>query len=302
MLKFNFCIWYFLTILFIGFNAQTIQAQSKKIILVIDPGHGGRDPGKPRGSKNQKHEKDINLAISLKLGNYVSEKIPNVKVLYTRSKDEYISLEDRVDFANSNQADYFISIHANSNKQKSIHGTESHIYGFEQKVSVKLAQLIQKQFETRAGRKSRGVFDANHRGHNLYVTQYTRMPSVLVEAGYLTNPAEEKYLNDDYGQAIIASAIFRAFRTMVQSTANYSENRKKYYRVQIMATQKPIDTEATVFDELEDKVEEHKSDNSSKYRYKYLVGREYDIDRAKALVRKLAKLGFKDAFVIEMED
>lgn len=277
-------------------------AQTPSIILVIDPGHGGKDPGKPKGSSHLKHEKDINLDIALKLGSYIKEKLPQVKVLYTRDKDEYLSLEARAEFANNNKADYFISIHANSSDDPSIHGTESHIYSHQQKISLQLANLIEAEFKNRAGRKSRGVIDANRRGHNLYVTQYTQMPSVLVEVGYITNPTEEQYLNDDYGQAIIASAIFRAFRTQIQSKPHFSENRASYYRVQILATQKPIDLNDKVFEELEDKVEEYKTDQPGGYRYKYLVGREYDPERARALVRRLVKMGFKDAFIIEMKD
>ena len=72
-----------------------VKGQNENIILVIDPGHGGTDPGKPKGSKNLKHEKDINLAISLRLGEYIHQNLPQVKVLYTRTTDKFVSLEDR---------------------------------------------------------------------------------------------------------------------------------------------------------------------------------------------------------------
>jgi N-acetylmuramoyl-L-alanine amidase len=275
-------------------------AQTKQITVVIDPGHGGRDPGKPKGSSNAFHEKDINLGISLKLGQYITQNIPQVKVIYTRNKDVYVSLEDRVKIANNNKAAVFISIHANSNPKKHIHGTETHIYSRKMKASYQLALMIENEFKQKAGRHSRGVIDADERGRNLYVTQYTDMPSVLVETGYLTNMAEEKYLNSEDGQAVLASAIYRAFRDFVR--INHAiEDRSKIYQVQIMASQKRIEIDASVFADLEDKVIEQVSSKDEKYKYKYVIGREYDESRAIKLANKIAKLGFPDAFVIEVK-
>ncbi len=286
---------YYTFLLFLAW--QTLGAQT----LVIDPGHGGKDPGKPRGGRNHNHEKDINLKISLKLGQYIQENLPQVKVLYTRKDDRHLSLEERAEFANKNQADFFISIHANSNGNAKIHGTETHIYSREMKASLRLAQLIEEQFATRAARKSRGIFDNDKRGHNLYVTQYTRMPSVLVETGYMSNPKEEKYLNSNYGQAIIASAIFRAFRSFIQEGPP-NENRLAVYRVQIMASPEPIDPEGPTFEKLEDRVEELVKSKDSKYPYKYVIGREYELNKAQKLVKKAADCGFDDAFVILVQE
>ncbi len=287
---------------FISFFYNYTGAWTQTLTLVIDPGHGGRDPGTLRSKASFKHEKDINLLIALKLGNYIqqSPELKNVRVLYTRTEDITQSLQEKVDFANENKADYFISIHANSNQSKNIHGTESHIYSYKQKASLQLARFIQEEFETRAGRKSRGVWDARRRGRNLYVTQYTDMPSVLVECGYLTNPAEEQYLNSDYGQAIIASAIFRGFRTFVQSQPR-PEDRSLYYRVQIMATRSPIDVEK-VFSDLDETVVEYRGQAGDRYRYKYMIGREYDQGRADNLLRKIQEKGFEDAFLVAVRE
>lgn len=280
--------------------SNSLKAQSQRYILVIDPGHGGRDPGKPRGSNKNKHEKDINLAISLKLGGYIKDKIAGVKVIYTRTKDEYLSLEERAEIANAAKADFFISIHANSSTSRAIYGTETHIYSYKQPASNKLAQLIQKEFASRAGRKSRGIIDARRRGHNLFLTQYTQMPSVLVETGYLSNAKEEEYLNSSYGQSIIASAIFRAFRSLVQGNPP-KENRSAFYKVQLMASSKPIDLDAKVFKKLDETIYEYKI-SEGKYRYKYLIGHEYEADRARKLVSLARKCGFKDAFIQRMDD
>jgi N-acetylmuramoyl-L-alanine amidase len=95
--------------------------------VVIDPGHGGRDPGAV-GLRSK--EKDIVLAISLKLGAYINEYLPDVEVIFTRSKDEFIELHRRAEIANKNNADLFVSIHANSNPNKSVRGTDTFVMGY----------------------------------------------------------------------------------------------------------------------------------------------------------------------------
>ncbi|GAB4398419.1 MAG: hypothetical protein OHK0053_17060 [Microscillaceae bacterium] len=279
----------------------TTQAQKSDFVLVIDPGHGGSDPGKPRQSRHLAHEKDVNLAIALKLGQYIRQNLPAVQVIFTREKDEYVSLEDRVELANRKKADCFISIHANASNRAQVHGTETHIYSRSQAASLRLATLIEEELRTRAGRPSRGILDARERGQNLYVTQYTRMPSVLVETGYLTHPKEEAYLNTANGQALIASAIFRALRSYCQGGIP-PENRQRYYRVQVLATSRPVDVKSKYFDDLEEKVVELINPASEAYRYKYLIGHEFEIERARALQKKVAQRGFKDAFVVSFED
>ncbi|MDR2027637.1 MAG: N-acetylmuramoyl-L-alanine amidase [Prevotellaceae bacterium] len=98
--------------------------------VVIDPGHGGKDPGAV-GSKV--YEKKINLAVSLRLGQLIEEWFPDVKVLYTRTEDVLVNLKDRSNFANVNNADLFISIHANSidneKNRNTVSGSETYIMG-----------------------------------------------------------------------------------------------------------------------------------------------------------------------------
>ena len=112
-------------LLLTSFN--TCFAQNKKVkTVVIDAGHGGHDPG-CLGSKTK--EKDINLAISLKLGEYIEKNCPDVKVIFTRKTDEFIELFRRAQIANDNKADLFICIHCNSNPNKSTSGTETYVMG-----------------------------------------------------------------------------------------------------------------------------------------------------------------------------
>ena len=137
---------------------STIAQNSDKMIVVIDPGHGGKDPGKLNGSKKMKQEKELNLLISMKLGNYIDQYLGHkIEVVYTRTKDSFISLEDRVRKANNLNASYFISIHCNSSVKPDVHGTETHLHNNKNKVSRELALEVEKQFKTRAGRHSRGV-------------------------------------------------------------------------------------------------------------------------------------------------
>ncbi|WP_226390938.1 N-acetylmuramoyl-L-alanine amidase family protein [Penaeicola halotolerans] len=219
--------------------------------VVIDAGHGGKDPG-TLGSFSK--EKDVALAIALKLGETIKENLPDVEVIYTRSTDKFVELYERPKIANKESADFFISIHCNASSVKTVKGTETYVMGVSKAKSnlevakrensvilleddykenyegfepdspethimfslyqgafrgnsLRLAESLEDQFKNRVGRNSRGV-----KQEAFWVLWATSMPSVLIEAGFLSNPEEEKYLNDKLGQTYIASAIFRAFR------------------------------------------------------------------------------------------
>lgn len=237
-------------ILFLA-SFHTVGVKDYKIQkIVIDPGHGGKDPGT---SGSYSREKEIALDISLELKRIINENIPGVEVLLTRESDVYPTLYDRPKIANESGADLFISVHANWISNPKIYGTETYVMGVQnsgrnfevakrensvillednyeerydfdpnspesyilfsltqtafQDRSLMLAGMIENQFKNRAGRKSRGVKQSS-----LYVLWSTAMPSVLVEVGYLSNPKEERELNDKLNQVYIASGIFRAFR------------------------------------------------------------------------------------------
>ena len=96
--------------------------------VVIDPGHGGKDPGAP-GQTSKTHEKHIVLSVSKLLGDMIKEAYPDVKVVYTRSSDVFIGLHERAMTAKRNKADLFISIHCTSSSNKSACGTSVHILG-----------------------------------------------------------------------------------------------------------------------------------------------------------------------------
>jgi len=96
--------------------------------VVIDPGHGGKDPGAP-GKTSKTSEKHLVLAISKQLGNKIKAAYPDVKVVYTRSTDVFVELKERVNIAKRNKADLFISIHCNSNNSSQPYGASVHILG-----------------------------------------------------------------------------------------------------------------------------------------------------------------------------
>lgn len=226
------------------------QAKEKTFTVVIDAGHGGKDPG-ARGTVI--NEKAINLAVALRLGSLISEKHNDVKVIYTRKTDVFIELDERANIANRNKADLFISIHTNAVKRgSSVSGTETYTLGlarsdenlevamrensaillednylqkyegFDPKSSesyiifefmqnkhmeqsISLASEVQKCF-TSAKRNNRGVRQAG-----FLVLRKTSMPSILVELGYISNPAEERFMKTKEGQNKLAAAIYNAF-------------------------------------------------------------------------------------------
>jgi N-acetylmuramoyl-L-alanine amidase len=119
--------------IFLVFTISTVSAsevkEPKKWVIVIDAGHGGRDSG-AQGSIS--FEKNIALAIALKTGEYIEQNLSNVTVLYTRKNDSFPELYERATFANKNNADLFISIHANWANTRNIRGTETFIMGLAQ--------------------------------------------------------------------------------------------------------------------------------------------------------------------------
>jgi N-acetylmuramoyl-L-alanine amidase len=204
-----------LFVFLVGSSFSSLNNQEKKplFVVVIDAGHGGNDVGNECSDlKRFKQEKDLVLPVALQLGGYLENLLENVKVVYTRKEDRYLSLEQRVEIANESSADLFISIHANHNPIKSIHGCQVHIHNHDIKFSKVFAKKLMHQLSERANRKVLKLQTTNDRGHNLFVLQNTKMPAVLVELGFMSNPNEEIYLNSEYGQTILASAIFRAVR------------------------------------------------------------------------------------------
>ena len=125
--KRGICLFLILWIIIVIVFCQPEPANGYKLkTVVIDAGHGGKDPGSVGKTGT---EKEVVLAVALKLGQYIEEKLPDVKVVYTRKTDEFIPLHKRADIANSHKADLYISIHANGNVNNLVDGTETLVLG-----------------------------------------------------------------------------------------------------------------------------------------------------------------------------
>ena len=165
-------------------------------IVIIDPGHGGRQSGAV--SISGKYEKDFNLAVGLKV-QALLQKHEDIQTMITRQDDTELSLQQRVEMAELNQADLFISIHGNKFTTPDPNGIETLYSRIESKT---LADMLHTHLMQVTGLKDRGVKMAS-----LHVTRETSMPAVLLELGFMSNPTDEALmLTEDY-QERCAEAI-----------------------------------------------------------------------------------------------
>ncbi|GIO12585.1 hypothetical protein J19TS2_21400 [Cohnella xylanilytica] len=164
--------------------------------VVLDAGHGGKDPGVISISK--KFEKDFTLPVILKLQAILAAD-PRLHVVLTRDSDVYPTLRERTDLANSLQADLFLSVHGNSNKKSSPNGSATY---YTREASRQLAETIQKFAAPSTGLKDNGIIQ-----DNLFVTRETTMPAVLYEAGFLSNASDEPQMYTDAFQDKLAQGL-----------------------------------------------------------------------------------------------
>lgn len=222
-----------------------------KFIVVLDPGHGGNDPG-AIGRKGK--EKNINLSVAIKLGKLIENNCNDTKVVYTRKTDKFVPLHKRAEIANNAKANLFISIHTNAVARKNshvrgaetytlgLHRTEENLEVAKKENSVILIEDDYKQkyagfnpnssesyiifefmqdknmaqsvnFATLIQKHFKGCnrIDKGVHQAGFLVLRETSMPSVLVELGYISNPTEETYLLSEKGTSELAEAIYRAF-------------------------------------------------------------------------------------------
>lgn len=184
-------------------NSITLDLRSpEEKIVVIDPGHGGRDPGAI--SVTGRYEKDLNLAIALKVAAILEDE-QNLTVKLTRNDDTYVTLDNRVAFANNLNADLYLSIHANAlSSRPEIGGTETY---YTRADSLEFARLVHKNLVATTGFNDRGV-----RYNDFRVTKYTTMPAALIEVGFLTNSVEEKTMYDPNFQQKVAESLVAAIK------------------------------------------------------------------------------------------
>lgn len=231
----------------IGTFGDRLWAKSRPFVVVIDAGHGGKDPGARRGSIM---EKDITLGVALRLGELLKANQPGIKVLYTRSTDKFVGLQQRADFANNHNASLFLSIHVNS-APGAVSGTETYVLGLDKQqnnLSVALREnkvmelednyktiykgynpnssesliafkLMQEAYQERSIELARLVEaqyrQAGRRSRGVrqapfWVLSQSAMPSILTEIGFISDQSEAKFLNTKDGQATIARALYKA--------------------------------------------------------------------------------------------
>lgn len=176
-------------------------------VVVIDAGHGGKTPG---AVKKNIREKDINLEIVLKIKALLDElDEKKVKVFYTRLEDVNPSLTDRVNLANSLEADIFISIHNNasaSGKFNNENGTMVLYSPDETNESKRLAELCLENVNESTGSKRLGLVKADH----IYIVANSEVPVALIEVGYMTNTKELNKLCDSKYQQKVAEGVYSA--------------------------------------------------------------------------------------------
>lgn len=257
----------FLVLLFGFFTISSFSQIKKFKTVVIDAGHGGTDRGcAGSGSK----EKTVVLNIALELGRLIKESHKDIKVVFTRDKDRFVTLNRRAKIANNLHADLFISIHANANTKTKPFGTETYVLGLHRTKAQKniaarenavieleedsensyqkitpdklIARTMQlsaflNQSITFAGGiqqefKKLGRKDRGVKQAGFVVLYKTTMPSVLIETGFLTNVKENSFLKQKANQHKMAKAIFNAFTV-------YKKNQDKIYN-EIVGAQKPV--------------------------------------------------------------
>lgn len=252
---------FFLAIALLLF-VNNFHSQTKMGIktVVIDAGHGGKDPGAIGIHKVR--EKDVVLATALKLGELIKKNYPDVKVIYTRKDDRFIGLAERASIANKAKADLFISLHSNVAANSNARGFEAWVLGLHKsQAALNVAKLENSSILMEDGYNSKYesfnpndpdsyivlsmrqnafldqslmfadliVKDAVNSIHvksrgvkqaGFVVLYRTTMPSVLIELGFLSNAEEEKFLGNEDGQQQLAQTIFNSF-------SKYKERRDK---------------------------------------------------------------------------
>lgn len=215
--------------------------------IVIDPGHGGKDPGAiGRGKMPEKH---IALQVALKLRDLIVKRLGR-QVLMTRDRDVFVELEDRTKFANRHDADLFVSIHVNSHPQRSTRGLEIYHFGkasdrralevaarengtpiestgigwqylvADLLTDKKIQDSLELAWTARQAMVAHlhGYYDVVDLGVKtapFYVLRFTTMPSILAEIGFISNPTEERLMQRDAFLTQMAEAVFDGIKSFI---------------------------------------------------------------------------------------
>ncbi len=245
--RYSFYLKGWFVLIFLLFSFRTFA-----FTVVIDAGHGGKDPGAVGAVIL---EKDLNLDIAKRVAKHIQSTYPDVKVLMTRSTDVYLTLQERADFVNKNHANLFICIHTNAAENKKMNGVETYVLGIhkmESNLDVAMREnsviTLEDDYQTKyQGFDPNSVesyimfefmqdqyidkslafadlvqkqfvntlqrYDRGVRQAGFWVLHKSACPSVLIELGFLSNKAEEQYLATEKARQDLSKAIFNAFQT-----------------------------------------------------------------------------------------
>lgn len=236
----------------------TPEAKPQLQLIVIDPGHGGHDKG-ATGWKGV-YEKDLTLKLATSLKRIIEESIPQVKVELTRNCDEYLSLEQRVKIANTLKADLFISLHFNAHENPAVRGIETYYLNVSQDKeaarvaaienavlkkkmtdleailqdllkassiaeSSKLARTVHNHIVESLKTLSPDIRDLGVKSAPFYVLFGTTMPSILIEAGFISNKDELDMINSTEFSRAIASGIVQGVKLYATHTVDDYQNK-----------------------------------------------------------------------------
>ncbi len=265
-----------LFLLFTVFSISNIYAQ-KKYTVVLDAGHGGKDPG---NLGNGYKESKIALKVILQIGKLLKNNNDDIKVIYTRSKDVFVELHNRAKIANDNNADLFVSVHCDSYRKPKAHGAGTFVLGLSgnkenleiakrENAVIKFEDNYKKNYDYDPDSPESVIslsmlqeenldeslafadlvqnnfslvkrYDRSVKQNNFLVLRETVMPSVLIELGFLTNKAEGRFLNSKAGQLRMAKAIATSIeKYFEQQKLNVVGNKKRIAK----STNKKITTQ-----------------------------------------------------------
>lgn len=188
----------------VGGSESVLASSLAGKTVIVDAGHGGHNPG---AVANGSIEADNNLAVALLLADKLKE--AGAEVVLTRDTDRAVAqevsslreeLQARVDIAQQNQGDLFVSIHSNSNENTKVYGAMTFYHN---ETSKRLAETVQKNLVYRTKANDKGVQTAG-----FYVLRHTSMPSILVEMGFVSNPQEAKLLRESSYRLKLANGIY----------------------------------------------------------------------------------------------
>jgi N-acetylmuramoyl-L-alanine amidase len=267
------------------------------ITIAIDPGHGGSDPG---AVYNGRQEKDDNLALALAVGSILTQ--DGYNVVYTRTTDVYNSPTEKAQIANNSGADYFVSFHRNSSPYANTYsGIETLVYN-DSGIKAEMARAVNEEV-AKVGYTNLGVKERP----NLTVLKRTKMPALLIEAGFINTDADNQFFDENFDELAkaIARGIERTIAGYVGNAAGETGGTNapavsgKTYRVQTGLFRRFGNAQFMLQDLIEDGFEAEIVESGEYFAVK--VGNYTSLEDAKKAQTQLQNLGFDTLIVTDSQ-